>query len=55
VIPHRCGDAGAGQRFGVALGEGVDAEDGRQQDDAGLGRRIGLREKAEQAGLLDLL
>ena len=55
MVPHRGGEPGAGERFRVAADECVDAEDRRQDDDAAPRGRVGLREKAEQAGLLDVL
>jgi len=55
MVPYRGGEPGAGERFRVAADECVDAKDRRQDDDAALGGRVGLREKAEQAGLLDVL
>src|SRR5262249_27436370 len=55
MVPHRGGEPGTGEGFGVAADERVDAEDRRQDDDAALGGRVRLREKAEQAGLLDVL
>src|SRR5262245_57721198 len=55
MVPHRGGEPGAGECFRIAADERVHAEDRRQDDDAALGGRVGLREKAEQAGLLDVL
>jgi hypothetical protein len=55
VIPHRGGDSGTGERLGIATDESVDPEDGRQNDDPCLGGSVRLREKAEQAGLIDVL
>ncbi len=49
VVADRGGEARTCERLGVAAHEGVDAENGRQHQDACLGGCIGLRQKAEQA------